>query len=313
MNTRIDLNSILNPNCKTNCNKEKRKNLFEDDFCSLVTSVSDDLPVRCVGDWGQEKIYLLVRYLDMFATSMHNKWKVNYIEICSGPGRCIDRRSGQEFDGSSLAILKHKAFRYLNKALFIDIDEGAVSSLSKRIDQLNINNASAKVGDYNNSNQILEIISSEINDKSLNFVFVDPTDCSVPFYTIKNILKNIGKVDILVNVASGTDFNRNIKNAILRDNYSRSKEKYNSFLGDRSFFDNENIRQLAEIGDDLRLRTIFRKSYTNSLKNLGYLYSGMHQIRHYYDLVFASQNSKALEFWNKAKSVTTDGQRTINF
>jgi hypothetical protein len=82
--------------------------------------VFDDGAVRCVGDWAEQKIFYLVQYFGIFATGMKAKWsgKINYIEICSGTGRCINRHTGMEFDGTSLAIMNHKAFKNIRKALF---------------------------------------------------------------------------------------------------------------------------------------------------------------------------------------------------
>ena len=110
MTVRIDLNYALNPDCKKKCNKEQRREMTENDLCIEVNSVIDGLPIRCVGEWGMQKNYLLIQYLGIFTTGMKNKWKLNYFEICSGPGRCIDRKGGMEFDGTATSIVKHKAF-----------------------------------------------------------------------------------------------------------------------------------------------------------------------------------------------------------
>jgi len=93
----IDLNEHSNPNCKKCCNREERKELEEDTLCSYLVSVADGLPIRCVGEWGYEKIYRLVQYFNIFTKGMKNKWagRLNYIEICSGPGRNIFRKNGE--------------------------------------------------------------------------------------------------------------------------------------------------------------------------------------------------------------------------
>ena len=63
-----------------------------------------------------------------------------------------------------------------------------------------------------------QAIKNELNRKSLNLCFIDPTDCSVPFILIKEIKETLPNVDFIINLASGTDFNRNIGNVILNDN-----------------------------------------------------------------------------------------------
>lgn len=58
--SRIDLHSHRNESCVTGCNKELRKKVSENDLCSLTNSVVDSLSVRCVGEWAEQKIYLIV-------------------------------------------------------------------------------------------------------------------------------------------------------------------------------------------------------------------------------------------------------------
>ena len=93
---RIDLNRCDNKACYGNCNKDDRRHCAENDLCRVVKSNLDSLSVRCVGDWAEEKIYLLYQYFGIFTKGMKNKWtEINYIEICSGPGRCINRGTRQ--------------------------------------------------------------------------------------------------------------------------------------------------------------------------------------------------------------------------
>ena len=70
---------------------------------------------------------------------MKNKWNgLNYIEICSGSGRCILRETGEEIDGTSLSILQHPSYSWIKKSLFIDIQESVVEVLNTRILNLGI-------------------------------------------------------------------------------------------------------------------------------------------------------------------------------
>ena len=119
MLNKTDLKEIENINCYTKCNKAKRRAFTTDDLCNQTISEVDGLPVRCVGEWAMEKIYHLVQYFGIFSTGMKFKWdgKINYIEICSGPGRCINRSRGTEFNGTSLCVIEHPSIEHLNKAL----------------------------------------------------------------------------------------------------------------------------------------------------------------------------------------------------
>jgi hypothetical protein len=61
MNYRIELHEIENRACEK-CTADDRKERTENHLCTMVNSVADGLPVRCVGEWAYEKIYRLVQY-----------------------------------------------------------------------------------------------------------------------------------------------------------------------------------------------------------------------------------------------------------
>lgn len=176
-NTRIDLKEQLNSLCSRQCNKEKRKEVTEEDLCTETTSVIDNLPVRCVGAWAMQKIHHLVQYFTIFSLGMKNKWdgKINYIEICSGPGRCINRSTGFEFNGTSLCIIQSDACKHLNKAMFFDYNQKVIDTLNSRIVANNTPNALALIGDYNNPDKICNDIINATKGVGLNLVFIDPT------------------------------------------------------------------------------------------------------------------------------------------
>lgn len=309
--SRIELNRQQNPACSKGCNKEERAKKAENDVCSLVKSVNDNLSVRCVGQWGEEKIFLLHQYFGIFAGGMKNKWPLNYIEICSGPGRCINRQEGCEFDGTAIAIMNHKQFQYINKAIFYDYDENVINTLNQRISNMHLSHkAVARFGDYNHPDTICADLNG-FDDNSLNLIFIDPTDCSVPFSLIKRMLSTLKKVDLIINVATMTDFNRNIQMAF--DDPKRA-EKYIRFLDDDSFFASDENRTLCGKKDYTRLRKQFRESYMNSLKRVGFNYFDYTPINGFYDILFATSNSKGIEFWKKAtKVIDSSGQRTLDF
>lgn len=309
--SRIELNRQQNPACIKGCNKEERAKKAENDVCSLVKSVNDNLSVRCVGQWGEEKIFLLYQYFGIFAGGMKNKWPLNYIEICSGPGRCINRQEGCEFDGTAIAIMNHKQFQYVNKAIFYDYDENVINTLNQRITNRNLSHkAIAKFGDYNHPDTICSDLNG-LDDNSLNLIFIDPTDCSVPFSLIKRISSTLKKVDLIINVATMTDFNRNIQMAF--DDPKRA-EKYIRFLDDDSFFASDENRTLCSKKDYTRLRKQFRESYMNSLKRVGFNFFDYTPINGFYDILFATSNPKGIEFWKKAtKVIDSSGQRILDF
>lgn len=308
---RIELNRINNPACIKGCNKDQRQLIAENDSCSLVRSIIDNLQIRCVGEWAEEKIYLLYQYFGIFAVGMNKKWSLNYIEICSGPGKCINRQNGNEFDGTALSIINHDYFKLVNRAFFIDYDQNTIDALNKRIANLGFTHkALALRGDYNDPNSICNILQ-RLSKNSLNLVFIDPTDCSVPFSLIKKVKEALNHVDLIINVATGTDFNRNIPMAFSDE---LRADKYVRFLGDSDFFKSDENKNLCNNKEYTKLRSNFRKTYIESLKRIGFNYFDYTQIKSFYDILFATSNEKGSQFWKKATQVIdSSGQRTIDF
>ena len=306
--TSLNLREVKNQSCKK-CGRNERHG--DNGLCSDVVSQFDSLAVRCVGDWSYDKIYRLVSYFGIFTGGMKLKWGLNYIEICSGPGRCVIREDGREIDGTALAIINHPNCELLQNALFIDNSPEVVETLTKRIDALKASKkASAKIGDYTDSVGLTSLLAS-LPANRLNLCFLDPTECDVPFTTIKNIAKILGKVDFIINVAIGTDVSRNIANAILEPSFATVRQKYASFLGDETFFDRDDIRAFATLGKFEELRREFINAYVQRLTQLGFPHTDIRPVKHYYYLLFASGNPKGLEFWEKACRYEPDSQKTL--
>ncbi len=307
-----NLREITNHKCIKECNTEKRKETTNNDICKVTKSEFDKLPVRCVGNWAYQKIYRLNQYFGIFSNGMKNKWLgLNYIELCSGPGRCILRKTGEEIDGTSLSILRHPSFNFIKKAIFIDNDETIIKILNKRIKHLSINNAYSIKGNYNDINTLKDIFS-DLNKDFLNLFFIDPTDCSVPFDTIKFIKEYFTNVDFIMNFPYGTDLIRNLPGAILNVTWP-SRVKYLKFLGSKDFFERKEVKNLAVSPNKQQLVLEFFIEYIKNLKLIGLEYCESEQVKNYYMLLFASGNSKGLEFWKKSQNISPNDQREIIF
>jgi len=308
----MELRDTLNNECVKNCNSDKRKDFTEYDICKLVKSEIDKLPVRCVGKWAYDKIYRLTQYFGIFASGMKNKGTKNYIEICSGPGRCILRETGNEIDGTPLAIVNHPSFKYIDKALFIDLNEVVVDCLNIRFKDMELSNAKAITGDYTDTKGLSEILD-EIKYNSLNLVFIDPTDCSVPFATIAFLKRKLGRMDLIFNFAQGSDLKRNIRKAINNQDYA-CRQKYTRFLGSEEYFNRPEIVALASetINED-KLVEHFYAEYQNNLKRIGLIHTDRKLVRIYYSLLFATAHKLGIRFWNEAQAINPNEQREFKF
>lgn len=313
----VDFREVPNDNCSRCTNRDERRKHSTAGICDSVQSKLDGLPVRCVGHWGQEKVFYLLQYLGIFAPGMKNCWggNLHYLEICSGPGRLVDYKSGIEFDGSALAVLQHQSAHLFKSALFVDINPLVVSTLNTRISQLGNLGALqplAIVGDYLSTDSLQQVLKKRGSD-GLTLAFLDPTDLSIPFETVQCLSANIGHLDLLINVPIGHDFRRNATKAVFDDAFDKAREKYERFLGRPYFLSSPEIHDRLVLAADWpkELSKLFMDAYQEQLRTLGFCYFGVRQIEHYYHLLFATRDKKGIEFWDKCQAIEHDGQRNL--
>lgn len=308
---KLELHEFQNPGCKK-CDRQGRDERTDKGLCADVVSAVDDLPVRCVGEWAYDKIYRLVKYLGIFAGGMKNKWQgLNYIEICSGPGRCIRKSDGMEMDGTALAVIRHPIFPLINHAVFIDLSQDVVTTLNKRFEAVSTQQkAKAVIGDYTDTAAIEKLLA-DLPRNNLNLCFIDPTECDFPFATVQAIARTVGSVDFIINVALGTDVGRNIAKACLEPAFHRTRKKYEAFLGVPNFCQRPDVIELSRTGNHEELRQRFFATYRESFQQLGYLQSDARPVKHFYHLLFLSRHERGLEFWNKACQIAPDNQREL--
>ena len=308
----LNLHEEHNPHCERCRNREERTT--RDGLCETAPSVTDGLSARCVGSWSFDKIYFLNQYFGIFGAGMKSKWdgKLDYFEICSGPGRCVLRETAREIDGTALTVVQNRQFTHYHGTTFFDISQPVVDALNTRLEARNVlGKACAFAADYNQP-EALALAARSRSAGGLNLVFIDPTDCSVPFETLAALSEHLRTVDFIMNIAIGTDANRNITVAF-EDASSAIREKYVRFLGGECFFQNTEHHEMARRKQYKELRARFRKAYQDRLRELGYECFAIEPIRHYYELLFASKHPKGLEFWKKAQSIRPNNQTTWDF
>ncbi len=298
------------PGCLKCQNRIERNHNSDDGICFNNRSMFDGLPLRCVGDWANEKIHYLSRYFEIFAGGMKDLWDGNlrYIEVCSGPGRC-STRNGYEQDGTALAILNNEAVRHITDAIFIDYNQTAVDTLNTRIRNVGLETkARARIANYNDPDAIRRVLR-ERPFSGLAFCLIDPTSCDIPFETVKTIARAAGsKCDLLISFFSNTDFRRNAVNATLDPAFYAARERYTRFLGQPDFFTQSEVIEAAKLENFVKLATLFQIAYGNSLQALGYHCAAPVRVADYYHLLFASRHPRGLQFWKSAVKLAYNGQ-----
>ena len=305
---KLDLHRRKAENCiKCNNSDERKAHQDANGYCMRVDP-SDHVGVRCVGDWGADKVVFISTYVDITGVALKNKVSnYYYIEICSGPGLCVDFRSGEEFIGTALATLLTKGAMHFAKLFFFDINPVTVQSLRQRIDESPDIPDDVKektvvsVGDYTDPSSIISVLGYHIPNrkKGINVVFVDPTDMSVPFELYQSMIDFGNGTDFIINFADGMDLKRNIKTAFKKPG-SPGYKKYTRVLESMDFFNDPNNIEHAKNNDLKYLSDEYERVFIDSFKAKGYKHVLDKRILWYYKLLFLSTAQLGEKFWKQA-------------
>ena len=266
---------------------------------------NDGLHLPKVRWWAKEKHTILERYLDIFSTSMKDKWpKRIYVDLFSGAGMATivdeNKKPKEIIETSSLIAAKLKyPFTHL---LLCEKNKKNADALAGRLDSLN---PKPRYTLFNNdANECINKIVAQIpTSSSLNLAFIDPFGLHLSFDTV--IQLSARKIDLIILLADNMDAMRNC------DLYDKDPDSNMD-----SFFCTGCDWRSHLINAGPRFPTVFRELYENCLRTLGYSYFGTKRVQNsrqtdIYTLLFASKNKLGLKFWQEAKSVDAKGQRGL--
>jgi three-Cys-motif partner protein len=291
------------------CKADKVKD--EDGICPYVLG-DDQLPLRCVGSWARDKLYYLQRYMNVFNSSMKDKWsKRAYVELFAGPGLGIVRDSGDIIEGSPLLAVEQAV--PFSLYIFVDINRDAVEALEKRVKRLNPEVDVRSIP--RDCNVSVDEIRSCIDRSYLILTFIDPTSMQIKFSTVDRLAQNL-HMDLIINFPLQT-INRSYPYAM--QGYD---EKYDDFFGTKDW------RLVLRKYSDIRsVGARLLKLYKAQLRSIGYgqikdlsgnqdlesrdiLVRGPKNIPLYY-LVFASKHRIAYKFWDDIQKIRANSQRRL--
>lgn len=241
------------------------------------------------------------------------KWeKLVYFDLLSGPGKCIDRDTLQEYDGSPLRALKiQPAFDHL---YFSDSDGKNIVSLKKRIATKDQYRVTCRKGDCNS---LIEEFLADVTDKTLGLAFLDPEGFEVQFNTLKLLATK--RVDIIYLFPSGIGIARNLGNFVKMV----QAPIMDGFWG-KGWRDLPAAKLAA--GQKLTPEEISKfdrpwvKTFRQKVASLGF----SHQDEDapilrtdtdtvMYHLLFFSKDNAGLTLWRAIKAIAPDKQRSLPF
>lgn len=279
--------------------------------------IPDGLCTRASGMWAEEKLDYFRRYLDIFLTSMrHKNWRaINFIDLFSGPGKCIVKDSRKIFLGSPLLSLSHKYT--FDHYYFCDADKKALDALKIRCERSGLQNLSINYfcGD---GNKLVKNIVREIQDldkqfirnkwPSLNIAFLDPEGLELEWSTIAELAK-VNRMDLIIHF-SLMGIKREMPNEI---NLSQPT-KLDLFFGGTEWREiyliNKNSRNLGNLMLSLYRQKLNGTGYLD-LKEAEPLMRNKARNAPLYRLIFASKHKVANEFWQKVIQRDVYGQSRL--
>ena len=164
-------------------------------------TASDGLPALSVAQHARDKEYALSNITGIFTQAMKNKWpnKLYYVDLFSGPGKCVVRDSDEETAGSPM-IAALVPFTYF---YFGDEDQRCINALKERVGRLE--QSDRHVHYYTGeADETIDRILKDLppQNSSLGLAFLDPWAWDFSFENLKKLTSN-RRLDILINFNIG--------------------------------------------------------------------------------------------------------------
>ena len=204
----IEKHNKMKRNCPNCTVKEKNGN------CPI--SGSDGYPVQCVGPWVEDKYYFLERYLNASCEARRkfsDKGNAVYIDLYSGPGKCIIRDDQKEIDSGGIRAIKREEAPF-NQYYYHDLSPENIIAIKKRL----TDDPRVHVEEGNSNELVKDLVAKlMLQHWRYHFAFVDPFGAEgLKFSALKSLAK-LQRMDMLINFPMGS-IKRNIKAWMNKEN-----------------------------------------------------------------------------------------------
>ena len=266
-----------------------------------LTRASDGLLALSVAEHAKEKEFALKNITGIFTQAMKNKWpgRLYYVDLFSGPGRCVIRHSDAETEGSPLIAAEADFTNYY----FADEDEQSIDALEKRVARIN---GSGKELHYyvGRAGETVDRVFRELPhpNRSLGLAFFDPWAWDFSFESLRRLTRG-RRLDILINFNIG----------YMKRNWRYESRELDSFLNlpidHREFFKTKT----QGVPDT---RTLL-DHYEHELQKIGYQHTADDRpVKNsnntpLYHLIFGSKNELGKKLRDAVSQKTVSGQLTM--
>jgi three-Cys-motif partner protein len=263
---------------------------------------SDGLPVRISGLWAKRKHHFLRNYCGITTNAVGTKFPngLVYLDVMSGPGRCLEEENEDEFNGSPFVALEFDFSRYV----FMEADPSLFQALETR---LHGHPKRDRVQLFNED--WVDVIGRrelKFDAKSLVVAFVDPTGiAAMPFSAIEELMR-FPKIDLLITIQYRLGIHLNIPQFLK----SRSEQTVlDRFLGHSQWrsWEQHDFGQFTRRAVD---------QFCAQIHNRGF--KGAHHVsvpeqNPFYRFAYFSRHDLGTKFWKKVTATDEKGQRDLPF
>ena len=269
---------------------------MEDDPYILA---NDDLLARKSGDWAKRKHHYLKNYCGITTVSMRNKFRLVYLDVMAGPGRCKIEETNEEFPGSPLVALDYNFDEYI----FVEEDVESAVSLQQRVSKHPKASKIKMISE--NWVKLAQSGRLKFDASTLVVAFVDPTGISqVPMAAMKKLASN-PRIDLLVTIQYRLGIVWNTPQ------YLRSKSNQtalDNFLGDQRWREWQD-KDAGEIG---RLAVQhFCDKFQDENGFIGTRHVSIPEDNPLYRFTLFTRHRCGEDFWNKVLKIDEKGQREL--
>lgn len=255
-----------------------------------------------VGEWSENKLYFLLRYIDAFTTAMKNKgWSsLHYIDLFAGSGIKRIKKTSQLLWGSPL--IAAQAPNPFSRLHLCDKDHEKFQALEIRVKQYREDSQIL----YGDANDKVHDILEEIPNGSLSLAFLDPYGLHLAYDTLRAL--SLKKIDLIIFFPDHLDALRNWE----KHYFENPVSNLDSCLGEGADWRKE-FEQCPEHERVNRLREM----YESQISKLGYKffkYERIYMRNHpLYRLIYCSKSEAGARIWRGVSKRKPDGQDTFDF
>jgi three-Cys-motif partner protein len=260
---------------------------------------NDGLPVRISGEWAKRKHYYLKNYCGITTVAMRKKFKLVYLDVMAGPGRCKIEETNEEFPGSPLVALEHDFSEYI----FIEDDVESVNALKQRVAH---HPKASKIKIIpENWIEVAESGRLKFDDSTLVVAFVDPTGISqVPLSAMRLLAAN-PRIDLLVTIQYRLGI---VWNAPQYRRAGGSHTALDNFLGERTWREWK-TRDSSDLGQ--RAVEYFCDKFQHEEHFIGTQHVSVPEQNPLYRFTLFTRHPRGEDFWKKILKISETGQREL--